>query len=78
MKNPPQEPAYTMEEVISGKNEGGNFVTADIKWHTRVLDCSYCGYSREYEYGSGGLRPIIIEGTVKNMTGGNTFIQENN
>lgn len=71
LKTPPSEPTYTMEDVVSGKNERAAFVNADIKWHTRILKCPYCGYNREYEYGSGGLRPVIIEGKVENMTGGN-------
>ena len=60
MKNLPPEPTYTMEDIVSGKNEGDRFVTADVRWHTRVLECPHCGYSREYEYGSNGQRPVKI------------------
>ena len=52
---------FTMEDVVQGKDERTHYTTADIKWHTRVLECPTCGYTREYQYGSGGQRPIIIE-----------------
>ena len=60
-KNPPIPPNYSMQDIVDGKNEGSGWVTADIKWHTRILECPYCGHTREYESGSGGLRPQIIE-----------------
>ena len=55
MKSPPSELTYTMEDIVNGKNESNFFITSDIKWHTRVLECPHCGYIREYEYGSGGV-----------------------
>ncbi|MEK6884663.1 MAG: hypothetical protein AABY22_33830 [Nanoarchaeota archaeon] len=59
-KNPPVEPTWSMEDIVNGKNEGTGFVTADIKWTDMVLECSNCGYSREYSRGSGGMRPISL------------------
>ena len=60
MKNPPQEPSYSMQDVVEGKNEGNGFVTADIKWHDFILECPTCGHSVEYSRGSGGIRPTKI------------------
>ena len=59
-KYTPPEPIYSMEDIVSGRNEGSNWQTADIKWHTRILNCRNCGFSKEYEHGSGGLRPTKI------------------